>query len=586
VAIFSHLYLRFAASTAVVIAIVGGALLWDVRRAEINQAELSVTQHAQFVEKTLLRHELSAADLSGTVSGPRRRELDSFFRQRVLVDGGLRVKLYRSPDGVVTYSNVHSLIGTPTDDVEEFQHVLAGNVVHDVSYLNHEGGTGRDVKALEVYVPLRLQGGAKPRAVFELYQSYQPVARSVQAFVVPFAVLLLLALLGLWATLFPLLRRMARALERNRAARQTAERALEDTSEQLRQSQKMEAIGRLAGGVAHDFNNLLLAINGYAELLADSLAEPEQKRFARQIRAAGDRAAGLTQQLLAFSRRQVLQPRVMNLNDSVNEIDQMMGRVIGAGIEITTDLSADLHPVEADPGQIGQVLLNLAVNARDAMPDGGTLTISTRNDDSWVVLEVSDTGIGIDLETQAHIFDPFFTTKDVGEGTGLGLSTVYGIVTQSGGTMSVRSAVGEGATFVVRLPATDAAPVVTSAAPNEPARGADRILVVDDEEIVRDLLARLLRGQGYDVTVAASARDARAATGPFALLITDVVMPGTDGVQLAGELDVPLVLFISGYDQNSLIEGDVHFLQKPFDRAELLHAVSGILDGRPALLPA
>jgi signal transduction histidine kinase len=584
VAIFSHLYLRFAASTAVVIALVGGALLWDVRRAEINQAELNVTKHARFVEQTLLRSELTAADVSQIVRGERRRALDAFFRGRVLVDGGLRVKLYRAPDGVVTYSNVHSLIGDPTDDVEEFREVLAGNVVHDVAHLNHEGGPGRDEKALEVYVPLRLSGDTKPRAVFELYQSYQPVARSVQAFVVPFALLLLLALGGLWVVLFPLVRRLARALERNYAARETAEQALEDTSEQLRQSQKMEAIGRLAGGVAHDFNNLLLAINGYADLLAESASDPDQKRFAQQIRAAGGRASGLTRQLLAFSRRQVLQPRVMNLNDSVREIDEMMGRVIGAGIEIRTDLAADLRPVAADPGQIGQVLLNLAVNARDAKPDGGTLTIATRNDDSCVVLEVADTGVGMEPETQAQIFDPFFTTKDVGEGTGLGLSTVYGIVTQSGGTMSVQSASGEGATFVVRLPATDAVPSGAGTVLVEPERGADRILVVDDEEIVRDLLARLLSEQGYDVTVAASAGEARSAPGPFDLLVTDVVMPGTDGVQLAGELEVPLVLFISGYDQHSLIEGDAHFLQKPFDRGELLHAVRGILDGRHALL--
>jgi CheY-like chemotaxis protein len=376
---------------------------------------------------------------------------------------------------------------------------------------------------------------------------------------------------------------MARALERDRAARETAEQALEDTSEQLRQSQKMEAIGRLAGGVAHDFNNLLLAINGYAELLAESVDGSEQKRFAQQIRAAGQRAAGLTQQLLAFSRRQVLQPRVLDLNDCVREIDEMLSRLIGADIDIKTDLSPDLQAVEADPGQIGQVLLNLAVNARDAMTAGGTLTIRTRNDGRCAVLEVSDTGIGIDPETQEQIFDPFFTTKDVGEGTGLGLSTVYGIVTQSGGTMSVQSAPGEGATFSIRLPATDAVATAHGTPTRELERGADRILVVDDEEIVRALLARLLSAQGYDVTAAASAREARAAEGPFDLLITDVVMPETDGVQLSGELQIPLVLFISGYDQNSLIEGDANFLQKPFDRSELVHAVRVILDGEPAL---
>jgi signal transduction histidine kinase len=583
VATFSHLNLRFAASTAVVIAIVGAALLWYVQRTEVNRAERNVTQHARYVERSVLRQELTAADLSAVVRGPRRQTLDRLFHERVLVDGALRVKVYRSPDGLVTYSNAHSLIGGRIDDIEEFRHVLAGNVVHDVSFLNHEGGSGRNQKALEVYVPLRLKGDTRPRAVFEIYQSYTPVAQSVRAFVKPFAVLLLLALLGLWIVLFPLLRRMARALERDRAARETAEQALEDTSEQLRQSQKMEAIGRLAGGVAHDFNNLLLAINGYAELLAESVGGSEQKRFAQQIRAAGERAAGLTQQLLAFSRRQVLQPRVLDLNDSVREIDEMLSRLIGAGIDIKTELSADLQAVEADPGQIGQVLLNLAVNARDAMAAGGTLTIRTRNEGACAVLEVSDTGIGIDPETQEQIFDPFFTTKEVGEGTGLGLSTVYGIVTQSGGTMSVRSAPGEGATFSIKLPATDAVATAHGRPTRELERGADRILVVDDEEIVRDLLAQMLRAQGYDVTVASSAREAKAVEGPFDLLITDVVMPQIDGVQLSSELQIPLVLFISGYDQNSLIEGDANFLQKPFDRGELVHAVRAILDGEPAL---
>jgi len=583
VAFFSHLHLRFAASTAVIIAAVGAALFWDVRRTEVRQAERDVTPHAVDVEQGLVRHELTPQDGAGEGHGARLRELDRFFRTRVLLDGGLRVKLYRPGDGLITYSNVHSLIGQKADDPDEQREVLAGKVVRDVSGLNHEGGTGKDEKALEVYVPLSLPGDTKPRAVFELYQSYLPVQRSVQSFVTPFAALLLVALVGLWVALFPLLRRMARALDRDRRARVSAEQALEDTAEQLRQSQKMEAIGRLAGGVAHDFNNLLLAINGYSELLADSLEAPEQRRFAEQIRAAGQRAAGLTHQLLAFSRRQVLQTRVLDLNDCVREIDDMLARLIGAGIEIRTELASDLQAVEADPGQMGQVLLNLAVNARDAMPNGGTLTIATRNQGPWAVLEVSDTGVGIDVETQAHIFDPFFTTKDVGEGTGLGLSTVYGIVTQSGGTMSVQSAPGEGAAFVVRLPATAAVPSTSSGGGGDLEGGADRILVVDDEEIVRELLARLLRGQGYQVTVASCAREARAVDGPFDLLITDVVMPETDGVQLAAELPIDRVLFISGYDQNSLIEGDAHFLQKPFDRAELVYAVRAILDGEPAL---
>jgi two-component system cell cycle sensor histidine kinase/response regulator CckA len=242
--------------------------------------------------------------------------------------------------------------------------------------------------------------------------------------------------------------------------------------------------------------------------------------------------------------------------------------------------------VEADPSQIGQVLLNLAVNARDAMGGSGTLTVSTRNDGAEVVLEVADTGDGMDEETRGRVFEPFFTTKEVGSGTGLGLSTVYGIVTQSGGTITVQSAPGEGAVFSIRLPATagEAAPV---AAPEpEAARGAERILVVDDERVVRELLAQMLRDQGYDVAVAGSAREARSLESNWDLLITDVVMPETDGVKLAQQIDAHHVLFISGYDQEALVHADSFFLQKPFSRDDLARTVRALLDRDRAKQPA
>jgi signal transduction histidine kinase len=473
---------------------------------------------------------------------------------------------------------VAQLIGTKDDDMEEFNTVLGGKTVRDVTYLNHEGGTGKNEKALEVYVPLAVRGESKPAAVFELYQSYTPVARAIKSFVMPFALLLLGTLIGLWVALYPLVRRMVHALQRDRSARQSAELALEETSEQLRQAQKMEAIGRLAGGVAHDFNNLLLAINGYSEFLASSLTDERQRRFAEQIRSAGERAAALTQQLLAFSRRQVLQPRVLDLNESVREIETMLRRLIGEGIRVELVLDDRLQRIEADPGQVGQVLLNLAVNARDAMAGTGTLTISTRNDGDGVVLEVADTGVGMDEATQGRIFEPFFTTKDVGQGTGLGLSTVYGVVAQSGGTIEVRSSPGHGAAFVVRLPATERVEEETPVVDLEPSRGVERILVVDDEKIVRELLAQMLREQGYDVEIAGSAREARALDGSWDLLVTDVVMPETDGVKLARQIDATHVLFMSGYDQEALVEAHASFLQKPFSRDDLSRTVRSLFD--------
>jgi signal transduction histidine kinase len=451
----TRLHLRFALVTAAVIATAGLALFWYVQRQEVRQAERNVTSRAVYVEKSIVRDELRAADVAQPVSGARLKRLDDLFVNRVLVDGLLRVKIYRASDGRVTYSNAHSLIGEPNDDIDEFRRILAGEKVRDISQLNHEGGPGKNVKALEVYVPLHVRDRSRPVGVFELYQSYAPLAASIRSFVLPFAVLLLLALIGLWATLFPLVRRMVRAVERDRRARQTAELALEETSEQLRQSQKMDAIGRLAGGVAHDFNNLLLAINGYADFLATSVDDPTQRRYAEEIRGAGERAAELTHQLLVFSRRQVLQKRAVNLNDSIRDIDAMLRRLLGENVAVELRLDPDLRPVAADQTQMGQVLLNLAVNARDAMSGRGTLTITTRSEDDEVVLEVADNGAGMDEETRARVFEPFFTTKPVGQGTGLGLDIVRRLVLRHDGEIDVTSEPGR-TQFRVVLPAAGA----------------------------------------------------------------------------------------------------------------------------------
>jgi two-component system cell cycle sensor histidine kinase/response regulator CckA len=282
----------------------------------------------------------------------------------------------------------------------------------------------------------------------------------------------------------------------------------------------------------------------------------------------------------------VLRPRVVDLNAIVHEMEKMLRRLIGEGVQVELQLDPALRHIEADPSQVGQVLLNLAVNGRDAMAGSGNLTVTTRNEADDVVLEVRDTGVGMDAATQSEIFDPFFTTKGVGQGTGLGLATVYGIVTQSGGRIDVRSAPGEGATFVLAFPATSKELETQDAEPAEAARGRERILVVDDEEIVRDLLAQLLRDQGYDVTVAGSAREALALEDRFDLLLTDVVMPEVDGPTLARDLHPPHVLFMSGYDQEALKRSDVPYLQKPFGRDELARTVRALLDEHAPLSAA
>jgi signal transduction histidine kinase len=567
----TRLQLRFAAATAVPIALAGAAIFWFVRAQQVERAETGVAIHARFIEESVLRAELTASDFTDVARGPERRRLDRLFEKRVLIDGGLRVKLYRR-DGLVVYSDQHSLIGSHADDPPEIREVLAGATVRDVSLLNHEGGGTADVKALEVYVPVHLRAGTRADGVFEIYLSYAPVASAVQSFEGPFTLIFGLTLLLLWAVLFPLVSRMTRALERQRAARGEAE-------EQLRQSQKMDAVGRLAGGIAHDFNNLLVVINGYADFLIDEPAGERTSTYAHGIRTAGDRAAALTHQLLAFSRQQVLEPEVMSLNCAVLQMTSMLERLIGEEITIELDLEDELEMTEVDRTNIDQVLLNLAVNARDAMAGSGTMVITTRNDGDDVVLEVSDTGEGMDDETRARIFEPFFTTKDLGQGTGLGLSTVYGIVAQSGGTIEVRSAPGEGATFVVRLPAVRRELEVAVAESGPKPAGEARVLVVDDEQSVCEVVARMLRLEGYDVTTATSASEARALVGAWDVLVTDVRMPETDGVTLAGEIDARHTLFISGYDAEGLVAAEAAFLRKPFDAAELARAMRELLDG-------
>ncbi|HEX9582172.1 MAG TPA: response regulator [Gemmatimonadales bacterium] len=382
-------------------------------------------------------------------------------------------------------------------------------------------------------------------------------------------------------------------------------RRLED---QLRQAQKMEAVGQLAGGVAHDFNNILTAIIGYSELLLQELSDDAAPRAdVAEIRKAADRAAALTRQLLAFGRKQILAPRVLDLNALIAGLDGMMRRTLGENIDIVSNLAPTLGATRADPGQMEQVIVNLAVNARDAMPDGGKLTIETSNvdlDESYaqghlpvqpgrfVLLAVSDTGTGMSQETMAHIFEPFYTTKEKGHGTGLGLATVYGIVKQSGGFIWVYSEPNEGSTFKIYLPlVTDLVDSDEIVAAPAPQRGSETILLVEDEAGVRALARRVLEGLGYDVLEAGdsgpAALLAREFTGPIHLLITDVVLPGSGGRKLAEELAGPRpamkVLYMSGYTENAIVhrgvlEAKAAFLHKPFTPQDLAARVRQVLD--------
>ncbi len=381
---------------------------------------------------------------------------------------------------------------------------------------------------------------------------------------------------------------------------------------QLRQAQKMEAIGRLAGGIAHDFNNLLGVILGYSELLKERIALTDPlSNHIEEIYQAGRRAALLTRQLLAFSRQQVLEPKVLNLNTVVRDVEKLLRRLIGENIELVVVPDQALGQATVDAGQIEQVIVNLAINARDAMPQGGKLTIETENFDldegyahrhaavrpgPYVMLAVSDTGVGMDPETQARIFEPFFTTKELGKGTGLGLATVYGIVKQSGGFIWVYSERAKGTTFKIYLPRVEQA--IDSAAAGrmfpEPLRGSETILVVEDAEPLRKLARQLLQSSGYTVLEAASGAEAievaRDYQGPIHLLLTDVVMPGMGGRKLAERLAAARpemkVLYVTGYPDNAIVhhgvlDAGVSLLSKPFTRNALMQRVRETLSSSP-----
>ncbi|MBI5505270.1 MAG: response regulator [Deltaproteobacteria bacterium] len=377
---------------------------------------------------------------------------------------------------------------------------------------------------------------------------------------------------------------------------------------QVRVSQRLEAVGHLAGGVAHDFNNLLTVINGYAGFVMEGLRKDDPMcADLAEIRKAGERATTLTRQLLAFSRKQILRPTVVNLNDVVTNMEKMLRRVIGEDVDLETAVAPDLGTIHVDPGQLEQMIVNLVVNSRDAMPAGGTLTIETANVDldedyarlhpdttpgPYAMLCVTDSGHGMDKATQEHIFEPFFTTKEPGKGTGLGLSTVYGSVKQSGGSIQVYSEAGKGTAFRLYFPRISQPPqALAGAAATAAATGSETLLVVEDEEAVRALAKRILGAAGYKVVTAANAGQAlllcERTREPIHLMLTDVIMPDMNGLELAQRLrdlrPEMKVLYTSGYTDNALAHRQIlaegmHFIAKPFRVAELAHKVREVLD--------
>jgi CheY-like chemotaxis protein len=386
----------------------------------------------------------------------------------------------------------------------------------------------------------------------------------------------------------------------------TERRALED---QFRQAQKMEAVGRLAGGVAHDFNNLLMVVSGYTEVLLEQLNEHDPLLVKVQaIQQAADRATTLTRQLLAFSRKQLLELKVVDMNAIVADMERLLRPLIGENIDLTTKLAPNVGHTRADAGQLEQVIMNLVVNAKDAMPTGGRIVIQTSEEEldavrrehsliqpgSYILLSVSDTGAGMDKETQSRIFEPFFTTKEKGKGTGLGLSTVYGIVKQSGGYIFAQSELGSGSTFRIYLPRVADPPGQPGLAKHTqaPSGGSETVLLVEDEDSVRELVRETLQSKGYTVMEACDGingmKVAETHHGKIDILITDVVMPGMSGRELAQRVSASRptikVLYLSGYTEDAIIHEGVldpgtAFLQKPFTLQALARKVRDVLHG-------
>jgi nitrogen-specific signal transduction histidine kinase/CheY-like chemotaxis protein len=384
-----------------------------------------------------------------------------------------------------------------------------------------------------------------------------------------------------------------------------AQEAIRTSEARVQEADRMELVGRLAGGVAHDFNNLLTIIIGFADMMLSDLPLPEIRGAAEQIQRAATRASSLTHQLLAVGRRLIMQPEAVALNDVITSTDQLVRRTLGEAIDVRLVLGEGLSPVLVDAHQIERVLLNLALNARDAMPDGGTLTLSTGTTEvsavgaeqrrvaagQYVHVAVSDTGTGMSDDVRSHLFEPFFTTKPIGRGTGLGLAAVEGIVRQSGGFIAVDTVRGAGTTFTVCLPATDVTPMAANAAPLSRPRGSERILLVEDDAAVRRLTETVLRRQGYSVVTADSGKSALAEVGgepdDFDLVVTDVVMMGMAGPELVERLrrlrPTLRALFVSGHSDDAVLragiaDGRADFLQKPYTPAALATRVRAILD--------
>ena len=608
-----NLFLQFSVISFVAMAVIGVVLAIILSNIIQSNAIEVLVDEAIADSSGHLLSEITPVDLELPMTGERYDRFHQFVQDSIVSDRTARVKLW-AKDGTVIYSNDPMSVGEKFPDNENLLIALGGENATEIKLPEDpENERERFLGTLiEVYTPIIFPGANEPQGAFEIYQYYQPTEQLINDLSRGVFVSLGVGFLALYGALVYGVWSGWRTIIQQREKRQQAEKEKGDIEAQLRQSQKMEAVGRLAGGVAHDFNNLLTVITVGSDFLLNGIDKDDaMHQDVVEIKKATERATSLTRQLLAFSRRQVLEKEVLDINSVVSDMEKMLNRLIGEDVQLETILESKLSPVKADRGGIEQIIMNIVINARDAMPGGGKISIQTENvalseEDSMGILEarpgefvrlsITDTGTGMDKETIEHIFEPFFTTKAKEKGTGLGLSTVYGIIQQSEGWLNVYSEPGQGSTFKVYLPVSSISSEGSKklggeTAPSQEIRGnGERILLVEDEEAIRKGTSRLLGHNGYLVYTASSAEEAltifKNEDCNFELVLSDVVLPNKSGVELVGlllALKPKLgIILSSGYtgeksQWSEITEKGYPFIQKPYAAEKLLLSIKQVL---------
>ncbi|MDP2730953.1 MAG: ATP-binding protein [Dehalococcoidales bacterium] len=604
-----NLLLQFSVVSFIVIAIIAVTLVVFLSNIVQSHAVDALAEEAIADSKGRLLGAITPADLEIPMTGERYAKFHKFVQDSIVSERTARIKLW-SKDGTVIYSNDPESVGEKFPDNENLLAALRGDVATEIKIPEApENERERFLGTLiEVYAPIIFSDSTEPQGAFEIYQYYEPTAQLIANLQRRVLLSAMAGFLLLYGSLVGIVWGGWRTIVRRSKERDQAEEEKGKIQFQLRESQKMEAVGRLAGGVAHDFNNVLTAITVGSEMLLSDLGKDDPKRQdVEEIQKAAERATSLTRQLLTFSRRQVVELRDLDVNSIINDMDKMLRRLIGENIPLETILEPELDSIKADRGSIEQVIMNIVINASDAMSGEGKITVRTENvalgekdvtfitdakPGQFVRLSIMDTGTGMNKVTMEHIFEPFFTTKAKGQGTGLGLSTVYGITKQFDGWINVYSEPGKGSTFRVYLPAfsggsEDKRELAKENVSLQELRGnGQRILLVEDDKSILAIAQRLLTENGYLVFPAKSAEEAMTIFdrehGNFQLVLSDVVLPGKSGVELASQLLILQpelhIILSSGYAdekaQLTIIQKRGYpFIQKPYTTDKLLRSV-------------